>query len=237
MNKLKILVSIIGFIVFFSCEKENTKPAINGLWMVTKVKMGDEDMTPIARWMRFNADSTQTSGNGWLQHSEGTWNLNKNNQLTVTNTNGLLDTAEPFNVKFENENMIWSRDEIGQPIEVTLERTNKIPTSEANKLYGLWKFDTIFESGKEISDSLNLSKKAMLFLRWDHTYELRNYPRGELYGIFKTHAHRHQIDMVSYSKIPKFQFYEFKFDGNNLLLNSTNSNKQIKLTRIHQFLE
>jgi hypothetical protein len=35
--------------------------------------MGNNEMTPIARWMRFNKDSTQTSGNGWLQHSEGSW--------------------------------------------------------------------------------------------------------------------------------------------------------------------
>lgn len=221
----------------FSCKKEQAKPSINGLWLVNKVKIGETDMTPNARWMRFNADSTQTSGNGWLQHSEGNWSVNKNNQLTVTNTNGLLDEAEPFTVKFENENMIWTREEFGQQVKVTLERTNKLPTSEANKLYGLWKFETIFKDGKEISDSLNPSKKAMLYLRWDSTYELRNYPEGELYGIFKTHGHRPQIDMVSYSKEPKYQFYKFKLDENKLTLNSTNSDKQIKLTRIHQFLE
>ena len=237
MNKLKLGILLFGLTIIFSCKKEEVKPTINGLWLVTKVKMGEDEMTPVARWMHFNADSTQTSGNGWLQHSEGTWNLNKNNQLTVINTNGLLDEAEPFTVEFENNNMIWTREEFGQQVEVTLEKTDKTPTSEANKLYGLWKFDTIFKEGKEVSDSLNPSKKAMLFLRWDSTYELRNYPEGVLYGIFKTHGHRQQIDMVSYSKEPKYQFYEFKLDENKLLLKSTNSNTQIKLTRIYQFLE
>jgi len=241
MNNLRIGLLILVTFLLTSCKNEQTQKenAILGLWVVKKVKMGDQEMTPIARWMKFNADSTQTSGNGWLQHSVGSWYYKIDSKLLkVENFNGVVDEFnDPFKVNFSNKNMIWKRKEGDFDVTITLEKINEIPTSEANKLYGLWKLDTIFENGKEISDSLNPSKKAMLFLRWDNTYELRNYPRGELYGIFKTHAHRHQIDMVSYSKIPKFQFYEFKFDGNNLLLNSTNSDKQLNLYRIHQFLK
>ena len=241
MNNLRIGLLILVTFLLTSCKKEQTQKenAINGLWVVKKVKMGNQEMTPIARWMKFNADSTQTSGNGWLQHSVGSWSYKIDSKLLkVENFNGVVDDFnDPFKVDFSDKNMIWKRKEGDFDVTITLEKINKIPTSEANKLYGLWKFESIFENGKEISVSLNPSKKAMLFLRWDNTYELRNYPVGELYGIFKTHAHRLQIDMVSYSKIPKYQFYEFKLEGNNLLLNSTISDKQIKLTRINQFLK
>lgn len=187
--------------------------------------------------MRFNADGTQASGNGWLQHSVGIYNLNVKDELTVTNTFGIKDDAESFKVNIDNNKMTWQRKENDLDITISLERTDKLPTSEANKLLGLWKFDSIINDGKEVSDSLNTENKAMLFLRWDNTYELRNYPEGEKYGMFKTHGHRAQIDMVSYAEVPVFQFYSFSLKDDKLLLKATNKDTEIKLTRIHQFLQ
>lgn len=134
--------------------------------------MGEQEMTPIARWMKFNADSTKTSGNGWLQHSIGTWSFNSDkNLLQIENTNGVQDEFnDPFKVNFSHDNMIWQRKEGEFDVTVTLEKINKLPTSPANELYGLWKFDTITEEGKEVSETLNSNQKAMLFLRWDNTY-------------------------------------------------------------------
>lgn len=240
MNKeSRFIMTLLSIVLFISCQKtHDATHAIDGLWQVKSVKMGDQEMTPIARWMHFHKDSSQVSGNGWLQHSTGSWSFNQNkNSLTIRNTNGIEDRYEPFQVHFKDQRMIWNRTEDNHPIEVILERIEKLPTSEANKLYGLWRFDSIFENGNEITEMQNPSKKGILFLRWDGTYELRNYPEGERYGIFKTHAHRPQLDMVSYSKDPEYQFYEFQVENNTLFLTATNKDKQIKLTRIHQFLE
>ena len=45
-------------------------------------------MTPNARWMRFNPDFTQESGNGWFQHSLGSWSLNSiKGELSIVNDN------------------------------------------------------------------------------------------------------------------------------------------------------
>ena len=65
---------VLAFVFLFtSCNnKLEEKVKIDGLWLVTKVKVGIKERTPISRWMKFNKDSTQTSGNGWLQHSVGT---------------------------------------------------------------------------------------------------------------------------------------------------------------------
>ncbi|WP_397446819.1 hypothetical protein [Polaribacter sp. R77954] len=235
---MKYFLTLVLTILLFSCNEINThqNDNIEGLWLVKKVNMNNQDLTPIAKWMRFNADSTQSSGNGWLQHSVGSWSLNTNNELSVTNTNGIIDIAEPFKVELSQNKMTWKRKEDGMNVTVFLERINKLPTSEANKLFGLWKFDSVLENGKVVSAELNPDNNAMLFLRWDNTYELRNYPKGEQYGFFKTHGHRLQIDMVSYSSEPKLQFYTFRLQGDKLVLKSTNSNKEIRLTRIHQFL-
>ena len=236
MMKKVFLYSI--YLAFLSCSKISKQEfKIDGLWIVKEVKMGENSKTPIARWMRFNSDSSQTSGNGWLQHSIGTWKINTKNEISVTNANGLLDEFGPFKVRFNKGKMIWNRFEEGHPVEVHLERIQNIPTSNANKLYGLWKIDSIIEGEKNITDDLNPDKNAMLFLRWDNTYELRNYPKGKKYGIFKTHAHREQLDMVSYSKVPEFQFFKYEIINNNLILSSTSNDKEIRLTRIHQFLQ
>ncbi|WP_439131219.1 hypothetical protein [Polaribacter sp.] len=226
-------------ILLFSCDKKIIKKDANieGLWLVKKVNIDNNDLTPIAKWMRFNTDGTQASGNGWLQHSVGVYNLNAKDELTITNTFGVKDDPESFKVIIDNNKMTWQTKENDLDIVISLEKTDKLPTSEANKLLGLWKFDSIINDGKEVSDSLNPENKAMLFLRWDNTYELRNYPKGEKYGMFKTHSHRAQIDMVSYNKKNIFQFYTFSLEDDKLLLKATNKDTEIKLTRIHQFLQ
>ncbi|MBU3012010.1 hypothetical protein KO506_11400 [Polaribacter vadi] len=236
---MKYFLTLTLTIFFFSCNEKNTQEDdnIEGLWLVKKVNVDNKDLTPIAKWVRFNADGSQASGNGWLQHSVGIYNLNIENQLTVTNTFGIKDDAESFKVNIDKNNMTWQRKENDLDIIISLEKTDKLPTSEANKLFGLWKFDSIIKDGKEVSESLNPSKKAMLFLRWDNTYELRNYPLGEKYGMFKTHSHKAQIDMVSYAKESIFQFYTFSLVNDKLLLKATNNDTEIKLTRIHQFLQ
>ena len=239
MNNLRIGLLILVTFLLTSCKQKQTlkEDTIHGLWVVKKVKMGDQEMTPIARWMKFNADSTQTSGNGWLQHSEGSWVLNKYNQLSVKNTNGLIDESEPFTVKFENRNMIWNRTEEGENVSVILERAEIIPKSKGNRLMGLWKIETISIDDKNVTSALNPNDKATLFLRWDNTYVLENYPKGKIYGVYKVHAHKPEIQMVNYGDKPQFQFYQFSIDKNTLILKSTDQKTKLELKRIYQFLE
>lgn len=241
MRKIKsISVLILSIMMLMSCNrKKEQDTGIIGLWEVTEVSYGGNKMTPMARWVRLNSDFSQESGNGWLQHSVGKWTLDPTtNLLHIENTNGLEDKI-PFKVSVNGENMRWERLEEGEELLVTLKRITKLPTSEANKLFGLWKFHTIKMDNKEVSDSLNPSSKAMLFLRWDHNYELRNYPKGEKYGIFKTHGHRQRMQMVMdyNTEHPKIEFYNYTFKEDTLSLESTNKDFKLKLIRIHQFLK
>lgn len=123
-------------------------------------------------------------------------------------------------------------------ITLFLERIDKLPTSEVNKLYGLWKIDSTFINSRDVTDSLNPEKKAMLFLRWDNNFEIRNYPEGEKFGIFKTQSFRQQLEMINYSlRSSKFQFYDFIVEDEKLQLKSKDAKTVLKLSRIDQFLK
>ena len=136
MNKFQLLL-LACLMISLSCSKE-PEPGIEGLWVVTQVKAGENEMTPKARWMRFNADLTQESGNGWLQHSIGTWKLDESNRLIIENSNGLKDPNEPFKVSISGSAMTWNRTEEGQDLHVYLKRASHLPTKDADLLYGLW---------------------------------------------------------------------------------------------------
>ena len=70
---MRLLIALFLIVIVFSCShKEQKVSNIDGLWVVKKVKVGNQEITPISRWMKFNTDSTQSSGNGWVQYSVGT---------------------------------------------------------------------------------------------------------------------------------------------------------------------
>ena len=237
MKQLLTIFLVLSLVI--SCESKKNNDSIVGLWEVTKVAMGDQEMTPVAKWIRFNDDFTQESGNGWVQHSVGNWTLDPTtNQLRVNNTNGMEDKI-PFEVNLTGNSMMWKRIEFGEEVVVSLNRIDQIPTAEANKLLGGWKFQSIVVDGKDVSDSLNPNNKAMLYLAWDHAYRLRNYPEGEKFGIYRTHGHMQRIEMMlNYnSKDMKMQAYFYEFDGDTLTFKATNKEEELQFTRIHNFFD
>ncbi|MCF2873986.1 MULTISPECIES: hypothetical protein [unclassified Tenacibaculum] len=216
-----------------SCDEDKETNKFTGLWLVKKVKVGKEEMTPNARWMNFKEDSTQISGNGWLQHSYGTWSL-KGNRLVVVDENGITDTSEPFKVEIKEHKMLWERKEEGEHVTVYLERINKIPTSEGNKLLGLW--------GLKSKKVDSISKKVInptstLHLRWDNTYVIENSSKKKKYGIYKIHGHKPELQMVNYGDTPKFKFYKFTVEKDKLTLKSTDNKEELSYVRVHQFLQ
>lgn len=219
-----------------ACQTEKEKSTLEGLWLVESVEVGEHSQTPIARWTRFNADGTQTSGNGWFQHSIGIWTL-KDNQLSVKSENGIEDQAEAFTISLENDKMTWKRNEEGQEVTVHLKRINVLPVSEGNKLLGLWKLIKSTDSGNDITVMSNPDSKAMLHLRWDNMYVQHNMPKGKSYGIYKIHGHKPEIQMVNYGDSSQFSFWKFAITDEKLTLISTDSTSTMEFERIHQFIE
>jgi hypothetical protein len=219
-----------------TCQTEKEKNTLEGLWLVESVEVGERSQTPIARWTCFNIDGTQTSGNGWFQHSIGTWIL-KNNQLSVKSDNGIEDKAEAFTISLENDKMTWKRNEEGQEVTVHLKRINTLPASEGNKLLGLWKLTKSTDDGNDITVMSNPDSKAMLHLRWDNMYVQHNMPKGKQYGIYKIHGHKPEIQLVNYGDSPQFSFWKFSISDKKLTLISTDSTSVMEFERIHQFIE
>ena len=235
MRTIKPFILILITVFLLSCEKEDLKN-INGLWLVEKVEVGENTMTPVARWTRFNQDGTQTSGNGWLQHSVGSWFL-KDKLLTVKNTNGINDEYEPFSIEIEKDKMIWTREEEGQEVSVFLKRIDEIPASEGNKLIGLWKLTKVLEDGNDITVVANPDGKSMLHLRWGNVYVQHNMPKGRQYGIYKIHDHKPEIQLVNYGESSRFSFWNFSIDDQKLKLISRDQKSEMEFERIHQFIQ
>ena len=157
---IRSLLFVLLITLVSSCENQKKETGIVGLWLVEKVQVGENSMTPISKWTQFNADSTHTSGNGWLQHSYGNWSLKKN-QLKVTDKDGIIDPAEPFTIEVKENKMTWKRNEEGQEITVFLKRIDKLPKSEGNKLIGLWKLTKATDDGNDITVMVNPDDKSI----------------------------------------------------------------------------
>lgn len=232
--KITPLILLIIILSFFSCEKAKT---INGLWVVKSVGVGDEIMTPNGRWMRFNSDFTQQSGNGWLQHSVGTWNFNKNSmELSIKNTNGLIDENEPFKISFEEKKMIWKRMEEGQNIKVILERSSELPQTYGDKLFGLWELERAFGSDNYFKDSDKKEMSNYIFFRWDKRFVIES-EKGKINGVYNVHGHKSEVELIPYSDQVNRNFWKIDFEENRITLKLLNSEKIItrEFKRMQQF--
>jgi hypothetical protein len=171
--KYAILLSLL-LIMISGCSP---KKKIIGLWQIEKVQMGTQEMTPIAKWTKFNKDRSQESGNGWIQHTVGQWSYSaKEKTIIMDNTYGPRDELGGFKVEeIGRNNMVWSRREEGQTVTVKFKRIDKLPTAPANKLIGVWDLKGEYQTG--------------LFFRWDQIV-VKYIGENKKYGCYKTHGHK-----------------------------------------------
>ena len=236
MKKTIQFLAIVILLAFVSCAD---KPTIEGLWIVERVKVGDQEMTPNARWMRFNSDYSQQSGNGWLQHSYGTWSLNaETNELSVVNENGIKDPAEPFKVTLENDRMTWKRSEDGESVEVTLKRSDHLPATYGDELLGLWKLEDAVGDGDYFGTEDAEVGKASIFFRWDGRFDIRS-GKGRIHGVYNVHGHKPEVEMIPYGESVSRDFWTIDFAGDTITLKRLNSENTVerKFSRIHEFPE
>lgn len=183
---------------------------ITGIWIVKKVSMGIEEMTPNQRWMEFNEDGSQRSGNGWTQHSIGTYQLEEG-KLMVVNTNGYTDPNGPFYVTMTDEGMMWERDEDGNHVVVLLERIDEVPPTPGDQLLGVWQLDSV--QGLELE-----TLDQMIFYRWDNVIRW-TVGEDEIYGTYRVHGHRNTVEHTMYGDMPREHWgFILENDATNLIL-------------------
>jgi len=232
--KIKLILSLIIIVAFLSCEKPTT---IEGLWIVKSVVVGDKEMTPNARWTRFNSDQTQESGNGRFQHSYGTWKLNpETNELSIENSNGLDDVNEPFVVSISQNDMIWERIEQGKKIKVNLVRSSNLPETFGDKILGLWKLERVIGNGSYFEQSDKKETNDFIFFRWDKRFVIKS-EKGRINGVYNVHGHKPEVELIPYGDQFKRDFWKIRFEKNHVTLKLLNTNKNVtrKFRRIHKF--
>ena len=234
--KITSILALSIILSFFSCENTAT---IEGLWVVKSVIVGDEEMTPNARWTRFNSDLTQESGNGRFQHSYGTWKLNQNsNELFIENTNGLEDINEPFVISLNQSEMIWERAEEGQNIKVILERSSQLPETYGDKILGLWELEKAIGNGSYFKESDKKEINDYIFFRWDKRFVIES-EKDRVNGVYNVHGHKPEVELIPYGGQVKRDFWRIQFEENQITLKLLNSDTIVtrQFRRIHKFPE
>ena len=230
----KYFLGLLSIVFLLSC-KHKPKSTVEGLWHVTSVTAGENEMTPNARWVRFHADKTQQSGNGWLQHSIGTWNLDQTtNKLSIVNTNGLKDLADPFQIKLDQNTMTWSREEEGQALTVHLKRIETLPTTHGDQLLGLWKLEKATGKGDYFSSSE--TSNASLYFGWDKRFMVQT-GKSRIRGMYNVHGHKSEVALIPHDEKRKRSFWNIQFAENTITLKLVNSDSLVTRTfkRIHEF--
>lgn len=197
-KKLSSLAALI--IVLVSCTSYVQKEKMTGLWEVTGVSAGEENMTPVAKWFRINADGSYEAGNGWLQNGSGHWKYDsKNNLYTATDPLDVADEYGGFTVSFEGANMLWEREEEGMLVKVTLKPIDKLPMSPADYLKGIWELVEVMENEVPVSKDSDQTNQHKLFIRWDRVY-ISFTPEGKKTGYWHIHGHRPEITLLPHQE-------------------------------------
>eukprot|EP00764_Aduncisulcus_paluster_P005227 gnl/Carplike_NY0171/1877_a2546_676.p1 GENE.gnl/Carplike_NY0171/1877_a2546_676~~gnl/Carplike_NY0171/1877_a2546_676.p1 ORF type:complete len:236 (+),score=-9.57 gnl/Carplike_NY0171/1877_a2546_676:30-737(+) len=233
MNKF-ILIILLAFISGASLAQ-----AVVGFWEIKEVKVGDETMTPIARWTRINKDGSYQSGNGWQQNSEGTWKYNSNSHSFLPDeTNGIKEPYGAFQVSFDGKNMIWHREEDGMPVKVTLVPIEKLPKSTADKIVGLWDLTQFLQDDSSIKNNFAPKDKYYIFIRWDKIY-VKGTPEGKrVTGYWHINAHRPEVTFLSHEQGKNPESWQIEVTDNELKLtgiSDSNKNKELLFQRINEF--
>src|SRR5690606_30317287 len=126
---------MIFFITFLAFSLYTNAQQMIGFWVVDKVMVGDQDLTPVAKWFKYHKDHTYQSGNGWTQNDIGTWAYDKSKKEFMAQTSmGIKDEYDVFKVRFSENKMFWEREEDGMKVVVSLSRIKEMPMSTKDSI-------------------------------------------------------------------------------------------------------
>ncbi|TNE27793.1 MAG: hypothetical protein EP346_11200 [Bacteroidetes bacterium] len=222
IHKFVLIISLMLSTTLWSQEE------LIGTWLVERVQVGENTMTPDARWSTFHADGTHEGGNGWKKHSEGTYQFTEG-QLTIETTNGVDDEFGAFQVMFtEDGNMTWEREEEGMTVVVHLVKVESVPPTEGDKLLGLWELSSV--NGEAYDGD-----RYTLFMRWDNVYKITDGDEVHM-GTYRIHPHRQRVEWVEYGDNMPREFSTFKVEGDTLELYVESNGETVKYsyTRSHK---
>lgn len=234
LNYFLVLILIQSSIYTYS-----QKESLIGLWEIQKVEVGEDNMTPVAKWTKINTDGTYQSGNGWLQNSQGQWNYDhKNKMYSATDPLYIFDEFGGFIVSFDQDKMFWEREEEGMQVKVTLEAIQELPMAPADYFKGMWKLIDITDKGESVLNTFDKEHKHKLFVRWDRIY-INFSPEGnKLTGYWHINGHKPNITLLPHQEGEKAESWTIEVNKKDLIMrgiSDTNRTIERKYVRSNTF--
>ena len=212
-----------------------------GFWGFKEVKVGDENMTPVAKWVRINKDNTFVGGNGWLQNSAGTWTYDsKTRAYRPRETQGTVidDEGGAFTVNTQGDIMTWEREEEGMKVKVTLQKITQMPKSTADEMVGLWDLSRITKGGQDVTSSFDPDNKQYVFFRWDRVFMERTPQNERQYALWHINGHKPEVTIINHDKTKANETWHISVVGTELRMRGiSDSNKDVEMvfSRISKF--
>jgi len=221
-----LIILLLSCSFSIHAQKEN----LIGFWEIENVEVGEENMTPVAKWTKINADGTYQSGNGWLQNSKGTWNYdNENNKYSATDSLDIFDEFGGFIVSFDQKKMFWEREEEGMQVKVTLGPIHELPMATSDYLEGMWQLVDMSEKGQSILEDFENAQEHKLFIRWDRMY-MKFSPEGKkLTGYWHINGHKPEITLLPHQADENVESWRVEVNKKELIMTGiSDSNKMIE---------
>jgi len=197
---------------------------VEGFWLVTKVTVGSRELTPIGRWFRIDAGK-QVSGNGWVQHSIGTYKFDKTkSELVFITTNEPEDEFGAFKVVRAGALMTWSRKEEGDMVIVELRPITELPMSPTDEVKGLWVLNSAADRELDITKTYDPDHKHFLFIRWDRQYVRQINAHERISGYWFFNAHLPEITFISENREQPDEVWTVVIDGQKMTLKGSSEN-------------
>lgn len=197
----------LGCLICFGLFLPAMHAQFTGLWIVEEVKVGEETVTPVAKWFQFDADQSLAGGNGGVRNTLGTYKLDPTERTVLFhNEAGKEDEYGPFIYSIADENMQFQREEDGQQVTVVLQRASNIPQAPWDEIVGFW----------NLKEGEAPGSMQSIFIRWDRRFVIHT-PDGRNTGIWHIDGHRPILRLISDAGDAEDSQWDFEFLENGQL--------------------
>lgn len=215
MKKTKLIPLLI---ILLAIPFSTNAQSIIGFWTVDEVKVGDKNLTPVAKWFRYHKDKTYEAGNGWTQNDIGTWEYDEAKKEFLPESRNGKDEYGPFKVKLSDEKMTWERMEDGMMVVVSLSRISEMPMSPKDSIAGNWELISVVNGGKDITSTYDSEKKETIFISWAETYRKTNPDGSHSSGYWHMDAHKPEFHFIDFNREVDFQVFVVSFKEDLLMM-------------------
>lgn len=211
--------------LFFYTSIPAQNADIVGYWQVITVHVGEENMTPVAKWFHLDPSGALQGGNGGNINLFGSWETENTDQLLFSDNNQQADPAGAFTIEQTGSQMTWTRTEEGQQVTINLQRFEPTdwPQAPWDKITGAWRLNS-----EESTDS-ELPFQSVFF-RWDHLAIFNR--RTELpvwRAMWRINAHRPELELAPYDANQSLSNWQIQFEDKQMMWSRTIDAKEERL--------